>query len=110
MKQTIANWYANKHSKLSPEDAADPNILVKPCDCGKLAEYAIKIANKQFIGMCPGLSGNHSLIEAVDIMKFIIDLIVLALVHEAIIVDDQDDSSNEDDSEDEDGAEEQESE
>jgi hypothetical protein len=41
MKRTIANlrdgWYGNKH-KLSSEDAADPDILVKPCDCGKLAE------------------------------------------------------------------------
>jgi hypothetical protein len=35
--------YNNKHT-LGAEDAADPNILVKPPTCGKLAEPAIKMA------------------------------------------------------------------
>jgi hypothetical protein len=49
--------------------------------------------------MHPGLSRmlgnlkvNHSLIEAVDIREFPIDLLlVLDLVHKAIIIDDEDD-------------------
>jgi hypothetical protein len=60
MRETVAGlqdgWYGNAH-KLSAEDAVDPNILVKSSDCGLLAEHAVKMANDQFIAMCPGLSG-----------------------------------------------------
>ena len=110
MKETVADlrdgWYGNAH-KLSAEDATDPDILVKPSDCGKLAEHAIKMANQRFIGMCPGLSGtignlecDYFLVEAVDTREFPIDLVVLDLVNEVIVIEDEekDDSSDDSDS------------
>jgi transposase/ribosomal protein L30E len=107
MKETVADlrdgWYGNKH-KLSAQDAADPDIFVEPSDCGKLAEHAIKMANKRFIAMCPGLSGmignlecDYSLVEAVGTREFPIGLVVLDLAREVIVVNDDDDSSDDSD-------------
>jgi hypothetical protein len=104
MKETVADlqdgWYGNAH-KLSAEDAVDPGILVKPSDCGLLAEHAVKMANDRFIAMCPGLSGpigdlecDWSLVEDVDTREFPIDLVVVNLAHEVIDVDDDNDSSD----------------
>ena len=109
MRETVADlrdgWYGNAH-KLSAEDALDPDILVKPSDCGLLAEHAVKMANDRFIAMCPGLSGcignlecDWSLVEDVDTREFPIDLVVLDLAHEVINVgEDDDDSSDDNDS------------
>jgi hypothetical protein len=90
MRETVADlrdgWYGNAH-RLSMEDAADPDILVKPSDCGLLAEHAVKMANDRFIAMCPGLSGFIGILEC--------DWVVLDLAHEVIDVVNDDDSSDE---------------
>jgi hypothetical protein len=72
-KKLLSSSQASMMSKTCPIHAAFTALYpqVKPSHCGKMAEHAIKMEKKRFIGMCPGPSGmienlelNHSLVEA----------------------------------------------